>query len=94
MVEKILTGGSSGIERRNLAVESIGSCFDQCAGALNRSFEREAPQLASQSLADALRKAGLSAADVDALFVCTCTGYLCPGVSSHVAEQAGLRDDA
>lgn len=94
LVEKILTGGSSGIERRNLAVESIGSCFDQCAAALNRSFEREAPQLASQSLADALRKAGLSAADVDALFVCTCTGYLCPGVSSHVAEQAGLRDDA
>jgi predicted naringenin-chalcone synthase len=26
--------------------------------------------------------------------VCTCTGYLCPGVSSHLAEQIGLRGDA
>ena len=32
-------------------------------------------------------------ADVDALFICTCSGYLCPGVSSHVAEQTGLRHD-
>src|SRR5690606_35807451 len=27
-------------------------------------------------------------------FVCTCTGYLCPGVTSHVAERLGLRSDA
>ena len=31
---------------------------------------------------------------IDALFVCTCTGYLCPGVSSHLAEQTGVRPDA
>ena len=36
---------------------------------------------------------GHVAADVDALFLCTCTGYLCPGVSSYVAEQMGMRDD-
>jgi predicted naringenin-chalcone synthase len=42
---------------------------------------------------DALRKSGKIAAEVDALFVCTCTGYLCPGVSSHIAELTGMRDD-
>jgi alkylresorcinol/alkylpyrone synthase len=31
--------------------------------------------------------------ELDALFVCTCTGYLCPGISSHVAEHLGLRND-
>ena len=32
-------------------------------------------------------------AAIDALFVSTCTGYLCPGISSHLAEQAGMRPD-
>ena len=36
---------------------------------------------------------GVKADELDALFVCTCTGYLCPGVSSHVAEQLGMRGD-
>jgi alkylresorcinol/alkylpyrone synthase len=30
---------------------------------------------------------------VDALLICTCTGYLCPGVTSYVAEQLGLRSN-
>jgi alkylresorcinol/alkylpyrone synthase len=30
---------------------------------------------------------------VDALLICTCTGYLCPGLTSYVAEQLGLRDN-
>ena len=93
MLEKILTQGSSGIERRNLAMASIDQAFGLGAGELNQHFEREAPPLASAALLDALRKAGVLATDVDALFVCTCTGYLCPGVTSHVAELTGMRDD-
>lgn len=93
LMEKVLTNGSSGIERRNLALDSIEESFGHCAEKLNNHFEREAPPLATAALMDALRKAGLVAADVDALFICTCTGYLCPGVSSHVAEQLGMRHD-
>lgn len=93
LMEKILTNGSSGIERRNLALDAIEESFGHCAEKLNNHFEHEAPPLATTALMDALRKAGLVAADVDALFVCTCTGYLCPGVSSHVAEQSGMRHD-
>ncbi len=94
LLEKVLSNGTSGIARRNLALESIQSAFDDGAQALNRNFEREAPLLAGRALAEALRKAGKAATEVDALFVCTCTGYLCPGVTSHIAEQMGLRDDA
>ncbi len=93
LLEKILANGTSGIERRNLALDSIESAFDQGAGDLSRTFEREAPPLASRALAEALKKSGRVAADVDALFICTCTGYLCPGVTSHVAETMGLRED-
>ena len=93
LMEKIFTNGTSGIARRNLALESIIAPFGHGAETLNNNFEREAPALAATALLDALRKAGKVASDVDALFVCTCTGYLCPGVSSHLAEQAGLRHD-
>jgi predicted naringenin-chalcone synthase len=93
LVEKILSNGTSGIERRHLALSATTDPFGQDAETLSHNFEREAPPLAGRALMEALRKAGLVAADVDALFVCTCTGYLCPGVSSHVAEQTGMRHD-
>jgi alkylresorcinol/alkylpyrone synthase len=54
----------------------------------------EAPRLAARALASAVTQAGLVAGQVDALLICTCTGYLCPGVTSYVAEQLGLRTDA
>ncbi|RYD20567.1 MAG: stilbene synthase, partial [Verrucomicrobiaceae bacterium] len=93
LVEKILTNGTSGIRTRNLALGSIDEIFGDCAQSLNQRFEKEAAPLAENSLTAALEKAGLRADQLDALFVCTCTGYLCPGVSSHLAEQAGLRAD-
>ena len=93
LMEKIFTNGNSGIARRHLALDSIITPFGQCAETLNNSFEREAPLLAARVLTDALAKGGFLPQDVDALFLCTCTGYLCPGVTSHVAEQAGLRHD-
>lgn len=93
LVEKVLMGGSAGIERRNLALDEIGPIFSRNAQELNEGFEREAPLLAANALSKALQSGGIDAAAVDALFVCTCTGYLCPGVSSHLAERLGLRAD-
>lgn len=93
MVEKILTGGTAGIDRRNLALDGIETIFSRGAQELNEGFEREAPVLGGRALANALERAGMDPESVDALFVCTCTGYLCPGVSSHIAEKLGLRPD-
>lgn len=93
LLEKILTGGTSGIESRQLALKTIEESFERCAETLNLTFENEAPILATAALREALKKADRGAEEIDALFICTCTGYLCPGVSSHVAEQAGLRED-
>ena len=93
LVEKVLTGGSAGIERRNFALNEIDMIFSRGAQELNEGFEREAPVLGGSALAKALQSAGMKGTEVDALFVCTCTGYLCPGVSSHIAERLGLRAD-
>ena len=93
LLERVLTG-DSGIDRRNWFLPEPEHAFDRSADELNRQFEVFAPQLSVEALAKALDKAGVTAGELDALFVCTCTGYLCPGVSSHVAEAIGLRPDA
>lgn len=94
LLDKVLNGGTSGIERRHFAVDEIEPLFSRGAQRLNEDFERAAPGLAAAALARALERAGLDAGGIDALLVCTCTGYLCPGVSSHLAERLGLRADA
>ena len=92
LLETILTG-ASGIERRHFAASDLGAIFDASPDQLNASFKEAAPALAARALSAALDQAGLHAAELDALIICTCTGYLCPGVTSYVAEQMGLRSD-
>ena len=84
----------SGISTRHFAVADIERVFSLTPDELNEGFRLEAPRLAARALASALAQAGLDAGQVDALLICTCTGYLCPGVTSYVAEQLGLRTDA
>ncbi|RYD31256.1 MAG: stilbene synthase [Verrucomicrobiaceae bacterium] len=94
MLEKILGNGVSGIATRSFCLPEIAPVVGCGAQELNETFEREAPGLAMAALGPALEKAGIAASELDALFICTCTGYLCPGVTSHVAELLGLRDTA
>ena len=84
----------SGISTRHFAVPEIDRIFSLTPDELNEVFRREAPSLAARALTSALAQAGLTAASVDALLICTCTGYLCPGVTSYVAGQLGLRANA
>ncbi len=93
LLEKILKG-DNGIEARHFAVTDLDNIFDYDAETLNHAFEREAPVLGEKALRAALAQAGLAANELDALIVCTCTGYLCPGLSSFMAERAGVRPDA
>jgi alkylresorcinol/alkylpyrone synthase len=92
LLEKVMLGGS-GIDHRQYAMDDITKLFGADAQELNEYFERESSDIATVALEKALEKAGLTARELDAVFLCTCTGYLCPGVTSHVAEKAGLRDD-
>ena len=86
--------GDSGVKTRHFAVPEIMDVFGLSPDQLNESFRAEAPKLAGRALDDALIQAGISPEKIDALLICTCTGYLCPGVSSYVAERLGLRPNA
>jgi alkylresorcinol/alkylpyrone synthase len=83
----------NGIERRSLALDSLDQAFDLDPDTLHGRFEAHAPKLASEAGRRALESAGIDARAVDAVVVSTCTGYLCPGLTSYVAESLGLRSD-
>jgi len=89
LLEKILLG-NSGIDQRYFATQDPRQLFSLDAEMLNRNFESAAPAIAGSALKRALAEAGLKAEALDALFICTCSGYLCPGVTSHVAEALNL----
>jgi predicted naringenin-chalcone synthase len=83
-----------GVVTRHFAPPDVDNVFNFNSDQLNAVFRAEAPRLAGHALTQALEGAGVKPDELDALFVCTCTGYLCPGVSSYVAEQLGLRSHA
>ena len=93
LLEKVLNQ-DSGIAKRHFAISDPDLVFGAGAEAQNKAFEIHAPALASAAIQKALDRAGQRPGDIDALFVSTCTGYLCPGVSSYVAEAMGLKANA
>lgn len=93
ILRKVLCG-DSGIDKRHFAITDFEKLFSLDAEGLHHAFAAAAPQLATTAARHALDKARIKPADCDALFICTCTGYLCPGLSSYVAEQLEMSPHA
>ena len=83
----------NGIEARRLSLGCLAEVFWIDPDTLSKRFLDHAPALATQAAERALAGAGLTAQDIDGVLVSTCTGYLCPGLTGHVAERLGLRAD-
>lgn len=92
LLRKVLLA-QNGIESRHLAIESVAEGLQVDPDILHARFAKHAPLLASQAAERALENAAVSRDQIDALIVSTCTGYLCPGLTSYVAERLGLRPD-
>ena len=93
LIARTVLKRDNGIEARRLAVASLDEVFTIDPNTLSRRFLSHAPWLAAQAGERAMSQAGLHAAQIDAVVVSTCTGYLCPGLSGHVVERLGLRAD-
>jgi predicted naringenin-chalcone synthase len=89
ILRKVLRG-NNGICSRHLAFDELSEAFQFDPDVLDARFAKHAPAVASQAAERALANAGLDAADIDAVIISTCTGYLCPGLTSYVTEQLGL----
>lgn len=92
ILRKVLRG-NNGICSRHLAFDHLDEAFDFDPDVLDARFAKHAPAVASEAADRALADAGLTPADIDAVIVSTCTGYLCPGLTSYVTERLGLPTD-
>jgi len=93
LLEKVLQS-DGGIDERRFALDNLTDAWKRDAQELNHYYEKAAPAIAEKAVITALEKTNLNISEIDALFVCSCTGYLCPGVSSYVAERLGMRENA
>lgn len=93
ILKKVLRG-NNGIESRHLALDAIADALDLRPDVLHKRFAKHAPALCAEAAERALRDAKLDASEIGAILISTCTGYLCPGLTSYVSERLGLKADA
>lgn len=92
ILKKVLCG-DNGIDARHLALESLAEVFDSTPDDLQARFTTHAPALATEAARRALKNADCLPSEIDAVLISTCTGYLCPGLTSYVSQQLGLREN-
>ena len=93
IVRKVLNG-KNGITTRHLALDPIEQAFELSPDALHARFSEHAPRLATEAAERALKQAEVRPSGLDAVIISTCTGYLCPGLTSYVSERLGLPSSA
>ena len=78
------------IRKRRFSVDDSEGFFSENPDDRIQRFTRWAVDLSAQAIRNALVKAGLSFDDMAGLVVNTCTGYICPGISTYLIEKLGL----
>ena len=93
MIAETVLKKDNGIEFRSLAVDSLDEVFAIDPDTLHQRFLTHAPALGTDAGRAALDDANVDARAIDAVVISTCTGYLCPGLTSYIVERLGLRAD-
>jgi predicted naringenin-chalcone synthase len=78
------------IHGRYFAVDEDEEICTQDPDGLAGRFAKHSRRIAAQAARRALDQAGLEPAQIEGLIVNTCTGYLCPGLSTYLVEDLGL----
>ncbi len=92
ILRKVLLG-NNGICGRFLAFDQLTDAFALTPDILHARFAAHAPAVAAQAASRALEDSGTDVGEIDACIISTCTGYLCPGLTSYVTERLGLPSD-
>jgi predicted naringenin-chalcone synthase len=78
------------IQKRHFAVEDPSCIMTESADQRVARFTEKSVELAARAVTRALEKAGVGVSQVTGLVVNTCTGYICPGISTYLMERLGL----
>jgi len=79
-----------GIRKRHFAIDDPARVMVETADQRIERFTAESVALAGRAVGEALELAGVGLKDVRALVVNSCTGYICPGISTYLVERLGL----
>lgn len=82
-----------GIGHRYFAIDKIEDFFVDDQNLIVERFQKSAARLSVDSVEKCIKESGISKDKIDCLVVSTCTGYLCPGLTSYVIEKSDLRPD-
>ena len=80
------------VHQRHLAVDNLECLVNEHPDSRIARFTHWAVDLSSQAIIKALTRAGLTVDDVSGLVVNTCTGYICPGISTYLIEKLGFSE--
>ena len=98
LLKRIFVDNNS-IGYRHFGMDSLADVLQDSQDDLIARYQKYAVQTSVQAAEKALLRAGngsgmpLATHDIDAVVVNSCTGYLCPGLTSYVAEALELRPD-
>ncbi|RJQ55790.1 MAG: type III polyketide synthase [Nitrospiraceae bacterium] len=82
-----------GIKKRYFAIDDVDAFLSEDPDGRIARFSRWSVNLSEKAVLEALSDAGLTINSISGLVVNTCTGYICPGISTYLIEKLGLRRD-
>ena len=80
----------STVDGRYVGMDNPDQMTETNPDELNRRYLKYGRKIAVDAVKKALLSANIEASDVGGLVVNSCTGYLCPGLSSYIVENVGL----
>ena len=76
--------------KRYFAMDNLETVLNENADKKIKRFTDSAVALSKKAIIKSLESSGLEAKDITGLVVNTCTGYICPGLSTYLIEELGL----
>ena len=84
---------NSDIEYRHLYLDKETFVPFESADDLHSRFERGAVEVGIEAIQRCLNRSGIRIDEIDLVAAVSCTGYLCPGLSSIFIKGLGMRND-
>ena len=84
---------NSDISRRHLHLDPWKSSCDGTSDELNQRYLEGAMHTGCLAVQRCLESAGMTPRDVDCFLVCSCTGYVCPDLATHLIGHMRFRSD-
>lgn len=82
-----------GVMTRTFGMDEVSQVINETHDQSIKRFEQVAVELATRAARQCLESEEILPHQIDGLIIATCTGYLCPGLTSYVLESLNLKPE-